>query len=111
MTEIDATVVRPDDARQFMEGPELCREYFRNQNMWFGTSTLAPGEVGAVDVGHPVSVEIYYCAAGTASVKLDDTHHALAPGDALVIPPGEPHTISNVGDDTVTIVWAGAPGD
>lgn len=111
MPEIDATVVRPGDARQFMEGPELCREYFRDPSMWFGTSTLAPGETGAVDAGHPVSVEVYYCAAGSASVQVGGARHALAPGDALVIPPGEPHTISNVGDDAVTIVWAGAPGD
>lgn len=111
MPEIDATVVQAGDARRFMEGPELCREYFRNPHMWFGTSMLAPGDTGAVDVGHPISVEIYYCAAGTASVKVGDADHALSPGDALVIPPGEPHTISNVGTDTLTIVWAGAPGE
>jgi mannose-6-phosphate isomerase-like protein (cupin superfamily) len=103
--------VRPEDARGYTEGPELCREYFRDERMWFGTSTLAEGQTGGVDPGHPVSIEIYYCAEGRVSVRVGDADHRLAPGDALVIPPGAPHTISNIGAGTVTIVWAGAPGD
>jgi mannose-6-phosphate isomerase-like protein (cupin superfamily) len=106
-----AQVVRELSAKAFMEGPELCREYFRDGRIWFGTSTVPVGATGAVDAGHAESVEIFFCAWGEALVDLGDVSHELRAGDALVIPPTVPHTISNVGTEPVVIVWAGAPGD
>ncbi len=104
------TVVRRRDARAFLDGPELCREYLSEQRMWFGSSTLQPGQTGGLDSGHPGSVEVFYCAEGHAVVADGTLHHELEAGDALVIPPGVPHTITNVGSTPVVIVWAGAPG-
>jgi mannose-6-phosphate isomerase-like protein (cupin superfamily) len=105
------TVVRELDSHAFMEGPELCREYLRDPAMWFGTSTLAPGATGALDAGHANSTEVFFCARGSVLVDLGDASHELRPGDALVIPPTVPHTISNVGAEPALIVWAGAPGE
>jgi mannose-6-phosphate isomerase-like protein (cupin superfamily) len=105
-----ATVVRERDARSFLEGPEHCREYLNEERMWFGTSTLLPGQTGGLDAGHARSTEVFYCARGHALVHDGDAYHELRAGDALLIPPGVPHTISNVGGDPVLIVWAGAPG-
>ncbi|HXE46288.1 MAG TPA: cupin domain-containing protein [Conexibacter sp.] len=106
-----AAVVRASDARSFMEGPEHCREYHRDERMWFGTSTVPVGATGALDAGHAESVEVFYCARGHAVVDLGDRACELTAGDALVIPPTVPHTISNVGEEPVVIVWAGAPGE
>jgi mannose-6-phosphate isomerase-like protein (cupin superfamily) len=105
-----ATVVRRLDARAFLEGPELCREYLAEERMWFGTSTLQPGQTGGLDAGHPGSVEVFYCAAGHAVVDDGTLVHELEAGDAVVIPPSVPHTITNVGAEPVVVVWAGAPG-
>ncbi|KQW72478.1 hypothetical protein ASD03_32320 [Ensifer sp. Root127] len=106
-----ATIVRSKDARVFTDGPELCRDYLRTDTMWFGSSTLAPGQIGGLDTGHPNSWEVFYCATGHAVINDGKRCYELFAGDSLVIPPALPHTIHNVGSETVTIVWAGAPGE
>lgn len=106
-----ATVVRKLNAKSFMEGPEHCREYLRNEHLWFGTSVVPVGATGAVDPGHVQSWEVFYCAAGTAVVTTDNTAFELNVGDALRIPPAMPHQISNVGEEPVVIVWAGGPAE
>jgi len=108
---MEPAVVRELAARCFMEGPELCREYLRNDTMWFGTSTVPAGATGALDSGHANSIEVFFCARGSVLVDLGGECHELRPGDALVIPPTVPHTISNVGTELALIVWAGAPGE
>jgi mannose-6-phosphate isomerase-like protein (cupin superfamily) len=107
---VEAHVVREGDSRMFLDGAELCREYLANETLWFGTSTLQPGQTGGFDSGHPHSIEVFYCAHGHALVDDSRRFHEVRRGDALVIPPGVPHRITNVGDDEVVIVWAGAPG-
>jgi mannose-6-phosphate isomerase-like protein (cupin superfamily) len=111
MAHQDAVLIRSRDARSFMEGPELCREYVRDATMWFGTSVVPPGQRGEVDPGHGVSEEVFYCSEGHVLVHDGDRHYELEAGDALHIPPGLPHTIINVGETPATVVWAGAPGE
>jgi len=111
MTDTKAVVVRRRDAKSFMEGVEHCREYLRDETMWFGTSVVPPGQRGEVDPGHARSEEVFFCVAGHALVFDGETHYELEEGDMLHIPPGLPHTIINVGETPVTIVWAGAPGE
>ncbi|RFU39815.1 cupin domain-containing protein [Actinomadura logoneensis] len=110
-TEQQPTVVRRLDALSFMDGPEHCREYLRNEHLWFGTSVVPVGATGAVDPGHDGSWEVFYCAAGHAVVTCGGAAFELEPGDALRIPPAVPHQISNVGEVPVVIVWAGGPGE
>lgn len=105
-----ATIVRAREAKTFMDGPELCREYMRNGTMWFGSSTLAPGQIGGRDPGHPGCWEVFFCTSGHAVVNDGANSYELFTGDALLIPPSLPHTIHNVGTEMVTIAWAGAPG-
>lgn len=107
----DAYVVRRLAAKSFMEGPEHCREYLRNDQLWFGTSTVPVGTTGALDPGHPQSWEVFYCASGNAVVTCDDESFELTEGDSVCLPPTVPHTIANVGTVPVVIVWAGAPGE
>ncbi len=107
----EARVVQRSEARRFFEGPEECREYLRNGTMWFGVSVVPPGEEGAVDPGHPHSVEVFYCSQGSVSVSDGERAYQLAEGDALLIPPSIPHAIRNTGDGPAVVVWAGAPGE
>jgi mannose-6-phosphate isomerase-like protein (cupin superfamily) len=111
MTSNACSVVRQDDAKVFYEGPELCREYLRNESMWFGTSVVNPGEVGAVDPGHDGAWEVFYCAAGEAILDDGTNEYTLHVGDALTVPPNVPHRIHNRGTETVVCVWAGGPGE
>ena len=111
MSASPATVIRAAEARTFLEGDELCREYVRESRMWFGTSTLRPGERGDVDPGHAISVEVFYCASGHVVMNDGERDYDLAAGDAVIVPEGLPHALTNVGAETAVLVWAGAPGE
>lgn len=102
-------IIRQDDASAFYEGPELCREYLRNEAIWFGSSLVNPGDTGAVDPGHEGAWEIFYCVSGTGI--LDDGHneYPIAAGDAIAFPPSVPHRIHNRSNEPVLMVWAGGP--
>ena len=106
-----ATVVRAAEASYFTEGDEACREYLRERRMWFGTSTLEPGQRGDIDPGHTSAVEVFYCCQG--NVLMNDGHrdYELHVGDAVIVPHGLPHALINIGEVTAVLVWAGAPGD
>jgi mannose-6-phosphate isomerase-like protein (cupin superfamily) len=103
-------LVRAEQARAFAEGPERCREYVHNATLWLGTSTLPPGATGGSDPGHPHSTEVFYCCEGHVIVSDGAREYELRAGDVLVVPPGVPHTIRNVGEGNAHLVWAGAPG-
>jgi mannose-6-phosphate isomerase-like protein (cupin superfamily) len=105
-----AAIIRQGQARNFMEGPEHCREYVRTDQLWLGTSTLAPGARGNIDPGHPNSEEVFFVCKGHVLVYDEDQYYELYAGDAIFIPKGLPHTLINVGDETAVLAWAGAPG-
>jgi quercetin dioxygenase-like cupin family protein len=110
MSEVSPKIIRRTEARTFMEGPELCREYVKTPKMWLGTSTLPPGQRGSIDPGHPVSEETFICCQGHVLIYDEQQYYELEAGDALFIPEGVPHTIVNIGQETAILVWAGAPG-
>ena len=110
MSDKPATIIRKNEARNFMEGPEHCREYLKTAKIWLGTSTVPVGQRGNIDPGHPNSEEVYLCVQGHALIFDEKQYYELNEGDALLIPEGLPHTIINVGDVPVVIAWAGAPG-
>jgi quercetin dioxygenase-like cupin family protein len=111
MTNQSAKIIRQMETEAFMEGPEVCREYFKGPNIWLGTSTLQAGQRGSVDKGHPNSQEVFYVCKGHVLVYDEDRYYELSKGDALWIPEGLPHTIINIGEETAILVWAGAPGE
>ena len=61
---MDTKIVKPSEANIFLEGVEVCREYFHTEKITFGTSELQPGQTGAVDNGHKDSHEVFYVAKG-----------------------------------------------
>jgi mannose-6-phosphate isomerase-like protein (cupin superfamily) len=91
-----------------MEGPEQCKEYFRTPQSWVGVSRLPVGAKGGTDPGHVNETEVFLCVRGSVEIFDGDTHHRLDEDDALVIPPGVPHTITNVGAVTAMLVWSGS---
>ncbi len=103
-------IIRQREARPFMEGDEFCRHYVSTGKITFGTSSLQPGQRGAVDAGHEKSDEVFFCIAGHVLIHTEGSdHYELLAGDAIVIPPGLPHTLINVGDVPALISWSAGP--
>ena len=61
---MEAKVIKSNETKVFMDGPEVCCEYIKTNKITFGTSSLLPGQTGAVDPGHSNSHEIFYVSRG-----------------------------------------------
>src|SRR5262249_45689119 len=59
---------------------------------------------------HPKTEEIYYILEGTGEMTIAGETRAVGPGDAIAIPPGLRHTISNSGTCTLKFLCCCAPG-
>jgi mannose-6-phosphate isomerase-like protein (cupin superfamily) len=99
------------DTTIFMEGPEVCRLYYKTDKLTFGSSQLNPGQTGAVDKGHPNSHEVFFCARGTVLFMVGDKYYEMHEGDAVLVPPTEPHQLTNIGLDIALITWSLAPSE
>jgi oxalate decarboxylase/phosphoglucose isomerase-like protein (cupin superfamily) len=108
---MEVKVIRAAEARVFMDGPEVCREYEKTGKLTFGTSTLLPGQTGGVDPGHPKSHEIFYVSRGQVLMHIPETSHwyELSEGDIILIPEGIPHQLTNIGTEKAVITWSCAP--
>jgi mannose-6-phosphate isomerase-like protein (cupin superfamily) len=106
-------VVRKSEARNFLEDEEHCRYYINTNKLLFGTSHLLPGKRGAVDTGHELGDEIFYCARGRVLCYFphQNLYRELFEGDIVVIPPKEPHQLINTSTEEAVITWSLAPPD
>lgn len=104
-------IIRPKDAKVFMDEQELVREYLHTDKITFGVSRLKPGAVGGLDTGHAVADEVFFCMQGHVLCYFpeDDTYYELEQGDALLIPPATGHKLFNIGDEDALISWSCAP--
>jgi mannose-6-phosphate isomerase-like protein (cupin superfamily) len=104
-------LLKEENARVFLDGPEVCREYIVTDKITFGSSTLHPGQTGGIDPGHPVSHEIFFVAKGSVLMRNPKTQECfvLHEGDALLVEEGEPHELTNIGDTIAVITWSAAP--
>lgn len=59
---------------------------------------------------HPQTEEIYYILEGTARMTIGEETCEVEPGDAIAIPPGAVHTITNDGEVTLKFLCCCAPG-
>ncbi len=108
---METKVVKPAEARIFLEGLEVCREYFVTDKITFGTSELQPGQTGAVDSGHPNSHEVFFVSRGTVLLRCGEKLYELHEGDAQIIPPGDPHQLTNIGTCIAVVSWSMAPSE
>jgi len=70
---------------------------------------LAPGGA-TVPHHHAVTEEIYYILEGNAEMTLGHETRTVSPGDAIAIPPGQRHTIRNIGPGELVFLCTCAPG-
>jgi mannose-6-phosphate isomerase-like protein (cupin superfamily) len=58
---------------------------------------------------HAITEEIYYILEGCGQMQVDQEVREVGPGDAIAIPPGSRHQITNVGQLTLKFLCCCAP--
>lgn len=103
-----------DDVPAFTtkDGSEI-RELLAHRNSCIEKQSLAEARlpVGASTTPHfhPRTEEIYYILEGTGSMQIDDETRDIGPGDAIAIPPGATHQITNTSDQVMKFLCCCAP--
>lgn len=70
---------------------------------------LAPG-LATTPHYHPLTEEIYYILEGRGQMRIGDELREVVPGDAIAIPPGQIHQITNPGPGLLKFLCCCAPG-
>lgn len=60
---------------------------------------------------HASAENAYLVVSGEVVVRIDGKDHRLGPGDAAFIPPGVPHSATNVGTADAELIEIYAPAD
>lgn len=108
---METELKKPAQTKIFMEGDEVCRLYYKTEQLTFGSSQLSPGQTGAVDPGHAHSHEVFFCARGNVLLRVGDVYHDMHPGDAVLVPPTIPHQLTNIGTEIALVTWSLAPSE
>ena len=94
------------------DGSEI-RELLAHRNSGIVNQSLAearlPAGTATMPHYHPLAEEIYYLTHGTARVQIEDDVRDVEPGDAIAIPPGARHQITNTGTETLRFLCCCAP--
>lgn len=94
------------------DGSEI-RELLAHRNSAIRNQSLAEARlpVGATTTAHyhPKTEEIYYILAGTGNMRIGDETRHVQVGDAIAIPPGQIHQITNTGSETLVFLCCCAP--
>ena len=102
------------DARPFItkDGSQI-RELLAHRNSQIKNQSLAearvPPGITTTRHYHRNTEEIYYILRGTGRMYLDGEALAVHPGDAVAIPPGTAHQISNTGKEDLVFLCCCAP--
>ena len=109
---MDIRNINEVSAFQTKDGSEI-RELLAHRNSCLRNQSLAEARL---DVGqstaahfHPQTEEIYYLLQGNACLEIDGQLRDVGSGDAIAIPPGAVHQITNVGDVPLVFLCMCAP--
>jgi mannose-6-phosphate isomerase-like protein (cupin superfamily) len=90
------------------------RELLAHRNSCIRNQTLAEARlpVGACTIphAHRTTEEIYYVLEGAGRMRVGQDVCDVGPGDAIAIPPGAEHQISNTGESVLKFLCCCAPG-
>ena len=94
------------------DGSEI-RELLAHRNSAIRNQSLAEARisVGAstMEHYHPKTEEIYYITRGTGRIRIEGELKDVRVGDAIAIPPGQTHQITNTGATTLHLLCCCAP--
>jgi mannose-6-phosphate isomerase-like protein (cupin superfamily) len=95
------------------DGSEI-RELLAHRNSCIGNQTLAEARLApggsTTPHKHIKTEEIYYILEGIAEMQIDQEVQSVGPGDAIAIPPGSIHRITNKGGSVLKFLCCCAPG-
>jgi mannose-6-phosphate isomerase-like protein (cupin superfamily) len=108
------------DVRNLAEAPPFTtkdgseiRELLAHRNSCVRNQSLAEARLpaGAATTAHfhPRAEEIYYLLDGVGRMQIEGDVRDVVPGDAIAIPPGARHQITNVGQETLRFLCCCAP--
>ena len=80
----------------------------QTQSFCMGYVTLEPNG-GQVPWHDQESEEVYFVISGRGEMCIDDERRELTGGQAVNIPPGSFHQITNIGDDPLTMIYCYGP--
>jgi mannose-6-phosphate isomerase-like protein (cupin superfamily) len=94
------------------DGSEI-RELLAHRNSVIANQSLAEARLppgGSTEPHyHPKCEEIYYILEGTGRMQIGADIREVGPGDAIAIPPGARHQITNTGGDVLKFLCCCAP--
>ena len=94
------------------DGSEI-RELLAHRNSCIQKQSLAearlPSGASTTPHFHPRAEEIYYILEGTGRMRIGHEERDVVPGDAIAIPPGELHQITNTGWNKLKFLCCCAP--
>jgi len=95
------------------DGSEI-RELLAYRNSCVRNQTLAEARLGlnqsTTPHFHAKTEEIYYILEGQGLMEIGHEVRAVGPSDAIAIPPGQRHQITNIGDCMLRFLCCCAPG-
>lgn len=95
------------------DGSEI-RELLAHRNSSIRHQSLAEARLppGAATQPHyhPRTEEIYYLLEGAGRMQIEAEIREVGPGDAIAIPPGARHQITNIGAEMLRFLCCCAPG-
>ena len=100
------------EAFTIKDGSEI-RELLAHRNSCICLQSLAearipPGEA-TTPHHHLRTEEIYYVLEGEGRMQIGDQQRDVGPGDAIAIPPGAVHQITNIGTGVLKLLCCCAP--
>ena len=110
---MDVLNLRDAPAFTTKDGSEI-RELLAHRNSCIRQQSLAearvaPGLVTAAHY-HPRTEEIYFILNGAGRMRIGDEQRLVRAGDAIAIPPGAVHQITNTGSEMLVFLCCCAPG-
>jgi mannose-6-phosphate isomerase-like protein (cupin superfamily) len=113
-------VESPMDVRNLQEVPAFItkdgsqiRELLAHRNSCIRNQSLAeaalPEGASTTPHKHLVTEEIYFILEGEGEMQIDQEYHKVIPGDAIAIPPGSVHQITNSGRGLLRFLCCCAP--
>jgi mannose-6-phosphate isomerase-like protein (cupin superfamily) len=108
-------IVNIEDTEPFItkDGSQI-RELLSHRNSGIRKQSLAEARVPAgtttVRHHHPNTEEIYFIIEGAGEMTIGDETRLVGAGDAIAIPPGASHFISNPGPSELRFLCCCAPG-
>jgi mannose-6-phosphate isomerase-like protein (cupin superfamily) len=95
------------------DGSEI-RELLAHRNSCIRQQSLAEARLPAGSSTtrhfHPRTEEIYYVTSGRGRIEIAGESAELGPGDAVAIPPGQIHQITNIDATPLVFLCCCAPG-